>query len=203
MEHPHARGGGIVGGAAWRLLKAFGRRHRVAGRDMAALIVPSPALQRREGILNTSLTIVARQPEGARQFLGMRAYSGLKHNMAPTKGGRALWMTTKKAASWAQRHIDPARPWLLHKLGNLDIALLVRGEQAPNPDSTVTLTGETDATGMPRVALDWRLSDIDIRSVSVLVDALGHELKRLGLGTVRSEERRVGKEVVSKCRTRG
>src|SRR3546814_7520242 len=37
---------------------------------------------------------------------------------------------------------------------------------------------------MPRVALDWRLSDIDIRSVSVLVDALGHELKRLGLGTV-------------------
>src|SRR3546814_19760436 len=93
-------------------------------------------------------------------------------------------MTTKKAASWAQRHIDPARPWLLHKLGNLDIALLVRGEQAPNPDSTVTLTGETDATGMPRVALDWRLSDIDIRSVSVLVDALGHELQRLGLGTV-------------------
>src|SRR3546814_17010284 len=37
---------------------------------------------------------------------------------------------------------------------------------------------------MPRLALDWRFSDIDIRSVSVLVDALGHELKRLGLGTV-------------------
>src|SRR3546814_9535909 len=37
---------------------------------------------------------------------------------------------------------------------------------------------------MPSVALDWRLSDIDIRSVSFRVDALGHELKRLGLGTV-------------------
>jgi choline dehydrogenase-like flavoprotein len=184
MEHPHARGGRIVGGAAWQLLKAFGRRHRIAGQDMAALIAPSPALQRREGILNTSLTIVARQPEGARQFFGMKAYSGLKHNMAPTKGGRALWMTTKKAAGWAQRHIDPARPWLLHKLGNLDIALLVRGEQAPNPDSRVILTGETDATGVPRVALDWRLSDIDVRSVSILVDALGRALKRLGMGSV-------------------
>ena len=184
MEHPHARGGRIVGGAAWRLLKAFGRRHRIGGQDMAALIAPSEALQRREGILNTSLTIVARQPEGARQFAGMKAYSGLKHGMAPTKGGRALWMMTKKAAGWAQRHVDPARPWLLHKTGNLDIALLVRAEQAPNPDSRVMLADETDATGLPRVALDWRLSEIDVRSVSVLVDALGRELQRLGMGTV-------------------
>ena len=184
MEHPHGRGGRVVNGAAWRLLKAFGRRHRVNGQDLAALITPGEALQRREGILNTSLTIVARQPQGRRQFIGMKAYSGIKHSMAPTKGGRALWMVTKKAAGWAQRHIDPARPWLFNKLGTLEIALLVRAEQAPNHDSRVTLTRQTDATGVPRVALDWRLSEIDVRSVSVLVDALGRELRRLGLGTV-------------------
>jgi len=184
MEHPHARGGRIAKGAAWPLLKAFGRRHRVGGQDLAALIAPSQALQRREGILNTSLTIVARQPEGRRQFIGMKAYSGLKHSMAPTKRGRALWMVSKKAAGWAQRHVDPARPWLLHKIGNLEIALLVRGEQAPNPASRVTLTGETDATGVPRAKLDWRLSEIDVRSVAVLVETLGRELERLGLGTV-------------------
>ncbi|HEX9948317.1 MAG TPA: GMC family oxidoreductase [Allosphingosinicella sp.] len=184
MEHPHGRGGRIVKGAAWRLLKAFGRRHRVDGQDLAALISPSEKLQRREGILNTSLTIVARQPRGRRQFIGMAAYSGLKHKMAPTKRGRALWMATKKAAGWAQRHIDPARPWLLHKLGNLEVALLVRGEQAPNPASRVTLSGETDPTGVPRVRLDWRLSEIDVRSVKVLVESLGRELERLRLGTV-------------------
>lgn len=184
MEHPHARGGRIVDGAAWRLLKAFGRRHRIGGEDLAALIAPSEALQRREGILNTSLTIVARQPEGRRQFIGMKAYSGLKHKMAPTKGGRALWMVTKKAAGWAQRHIDPARPWLLHRLGGVEVTLLVRGEQAPNPDSRVTLSGDSDATGVPRVKLDWRLSEIDVRSVAVLVEALGRELARLGLGRV-------------------
>jgi choline dehydrogenase-like flavoprotein len=184
MEHPHARGGRIVRGAAWPLLNAFGRRHRVAGQDLAALIAPSEALQRREGILNTSLTIVARQPQGRRQFIGMKAYSGLKHKMAPTKRGRALWMVTKKAAGWAQRHIDPARPWLLHKMGNLEVALLVRGEQAPNPESRVTLTGERDTTGVPRVKLDWRLSELDVRSVEVLVETLGRELDRLGLGKV-------------------
>jgi len=188
MEHPHARGGRIVKGAAWPLLKAFGRRHRIAGQDLAALIAPGEALQRREGILNTSLTVVARQPQGRRQFVGMKAYSDLKHSMAPTRKGRALWMVTKKAAGWAQRHVDPARPWLLHKLGSVDVALLVRAEQAPNPDSRVTLVGERDATGVPRVALDWRLSEIDVRSVSVLVDTLGRELQRLGLGKVEPAE---------------
>jgi choline dehydrogenase-like flavoprotein len=188
MEHPHARGGRIVKGAAWRLLKAFGRRHRVGGQDLAALISPSEALQRREGILNTSLTIVARQPQGRRQFIGMKAYSGLKHKMAPTKRGRTLWMVTKKAAGWAQRHVDPARPWLLHKLGNLEVALLVRGEQAPNPASRVSLGDERDSTGVKRVKLDWRLSEIDVRSVAVLVEALGRELERLGLGRVEPAE---------------
>jgi choline dehydrogenase-like flavoprotein len=188
MEHPHARGGRIVEGASWQLLKAFGRRHRVAGQDLAALITPAEALQRREGILNTSLTIVARQPQGRRQFVGMKAYSGIKHSMAPTRRGRALWMATKKAAGWAQRHVDPARPWLLHKLGSLDITLLVRGEQAPNPESRVRLIGEKDATGVPLVALDWQLSEIDVRSVRVLVDALGAELGRLGLGRVEAAD---------------
>jgi choline dehydrogenase-like flavoprotein len=188
MEHPHGRGGRIVKGGAWTLLKAFGRRHRIAGQDLAALITPSEALQRKERILNTSLTVVARQPEGRRQFIGMKAYSGIKHSMAPTRSGRTLWMATKKAAGWAQRHVDPARPWLLHKIGSLDVALLVRAEQAPNPDSRVTLSAEKDAAGVPRVALDWRLSEIDVRSVSVLVESLGGELRRLGLGEVEPAE---------------
>jgi choline dehydrogenase-like flavoprotein len=37
---------------------------------------------------------------------------------------------------------------------------------------------------MPRVRLDWRLNELDVRSVDVLVRALGEELKRLGLGSV-------------------
>jgi choline dehydrogenase-like flavoprotein len=184
MEHPHARGGRIVDGKAWPLLKAFARRHRLAGGDVAALIAPAAPLQKEQGILNTSLTIVARQPQRAAQFWGMRAYSALKHDIAPTKAGRTLWMATKRAATWAQRTVDPLRPWLLHKAGRLDLALLVRGEQAPNPASRVTLGEERDALGMPKARLDWRLSELDVRSVEVLVQTLGEELARLGLGKV-------------------
>lgn len=188
MEHPHARGGRIDRASAWPLLKAFARRHRVAGQDIAALIAPAEALQRREGILNTSLTIVGRQPADARQALGMRAYSRIKHDMAPTRFGRTLWTGTKRAAGFAQRTIDPLRPWLLHKLGSVEIALLVRGEQAPNPASRVLLTDEPDALGVPRVALDWQLSELDVRSVRVLVDTLGAELARLDMGKVERAE---------------
>lgn len=184
MEHPHARGGRVVNGKAWPLLKAFARRHRVGGRDVAALITPSPELQRQEGLLNTSLTIVARQPEKAEQFWGMRAYGSLKHDLSPTRWGRRLWMGTKKAASWAQRHVDPFRPWLLHKAGQLEVALLVRAEQAPNPESRVVLSRDRDALGVPKVALDWRLSSLDKHSVTGLVDALDRELGRLKLGQV-------------------
>lgn len=37
---------------------------------------------------------------------------------------------------------------------------------------------------MPRVKFDWRLSAIDVDSVAGLVDAVGRESRRLGLGDV-------------------
>jgi choline dehydrogenase-like flavoprotein len=183
MEHPHARGGRVLGGQAWRLLNAFGRTHRLgSGQEVAALVRSGDRLQREQEVLNSSLTIAARQPADASQFWAMRAYGALKHGMAPTKGGRALWMATKKAATWAQRQVDPLRPWLMHKVGLRDLALVVRAEQAPNPDSRVLLTDMPDALGVPRAALDWRLTELDVRSVAVLVEGLDRELRRLGMG---------------------
>lgn len=189
MEHPHARGGRLRGGAAaWALLNAFGRTHRSGARELAGLIKPSARLQAELGILNSSLTIAARQPAGAAPALAMQAYSGLKHSIAPTRGGRALWMATKTAAVALQRRVDPLRPWLLQKLGLRDLALLVRAEQSPNPESRVTLSRRTDPLGVPRLALDWRTTALDVASVAALVRTLDEELGRLGLGRVEPAE---------------
>lgn len=183
MEHPHARGGRVVGGAAWRLLDAFKKR-RVGDREFAALIAPSARLQAEQGLLNTSLTIAGRRPVQGSEALLMRAYLHAKHRLAPTQRGRRLWRVTKHITGQAQYITDPLRPWLLHKAGRLDIALVIRGEQAPNPDSRVKLTADTDALGMPRAALDWRTSALDVDSAAGLVAALARELSRLGLGKV-------------------
>lgn len=183
MEHPHARGGRIIGGASWKLLDLFGRR-RSGGISFAPLLTPAVALQRSEGLLNTSLSIACRRPADGRQALLLAAYERMKHGTAPTARGRGLWKTLKRTVNAAQQVVDPARPWLQEKLGLGEIALVVRAEQAPNPGSRVRLGAELDALGMPRPVLDWRTSAIDVDSVVGLVSALGRELNRLGLGTV-------------------
>jgi choline dehydrogenase-like flavoprotein len=183
MEHPHARGGRVTGARSWTLLKAFRRRRR-NGQVLAALIAASADAQSRTQMLNSSLTIAARQPAGAIQFWAMRAYQRAKREIAPTRAGRALWMHTKRAANWVQRNADPLRPWLLHSAGRLELALLVRAEQAPHPDSRVVLSDRKDALGVPQLKLDWRLSALDVHSVETLVDLVGGEFRRLGLGEV-------------------
>ena len=53
---------------------------------------------------------------------------------------------------------------------------------APNPDSRVTLSGDRDRLGMPRVTLDWRLGELERRTLLEFVRTLANEFERLGLG---------------------
>ncbi len=184
MEHPHARGGRIVAAAPWRLLAASAMRRNGAHGYQAQVIAAAPELQRRERLLNSSLTIAARKPAGGKATLLKRAYLRTKEKTPPTFVGRTLWRATKGAARALRRASDPLLPWTFHRLGRVELALVIRAEQAPNPDSRVRLTDERDALGMPRIALDWRLSALDKHSVNGLVAATGRELVRLGLGQV-------------------
>ncbi len=61
-------------------------------------------------------------------------------------------------------------------------------EQAPNPDSRVTLGQATDALGLPRLRLDWRLSELDKRSLQEVHRTIAQEFGRQGLGRLRIEE---------------
>ena len=183
MEHPHARGGRIVGKADWRWLAAFAKR-RINGVEVSPAITPAESLQRREGLLNSALTIAVRQPEGGSHPLAKRAYLHVKHRTAPTRRGRTMWKATKQLVRGYTGLTGPFHPWLMKRLYNLDLALVVRAEQAPNPESRVKLNGSRDATGMPRVSLDWRLSPIDVDTITGLVGALDRESRRLGLGSV-------------------
>lgn len=62
-----------------------------------------------------------------------------------------------------------------------------RCEVVPNPESTVTLGDDVDALGMPRVKLNWRLTEQDYMSIKTVHDLIGQNLGASGLGRVKTE----------------
>ena len=187
MEHPHARGGRLHLRDIWPALRAFRQSHHVGRGRYAATLRPSDKLQRELGILNASFTPKVRLHRGERESLAKRVYDRVHLHVDPTRRGRALWHVTKGAARWVQTRTDPLLPWLRLRLGRAGLYLSVRGEQAPNSTSRVLLSEDRDALGMPKLALDWRLSELDKRTLRVVAAQLGAELERSGAGRVEPE----------------
>ena len=55
-------------------------------------------------------------------------------------------------------------------------------EQAPNPDSRVTLIGDTDPFGLQRIALDWRVTNEDLLRLRRTHQFIGEQVGAAGLG---------------------
>lgn len=59
----------------------------------------------------------------------------------------------------------------------------VRAEQRPNPDSRILLDeDDVDALGIPRVIVDWRVSDRDMADYRRILERIGAELGRESAG---------------------
>ena len=56
-------------------------------------------------------------------------------------------------------------------------------EQAPNPDSRITLGTETDALGKRKVCVDWRLTPLDMHTYRTAAKLFGGELASACGGT--------------------
>ena len=69
-------------------------------------------------------------------------------------------------------------------------------EQAPNPDSRVTLSDERDAFGMPRLRVDWRVTPLDLATVRGAYRLIARELERTGTGTLHFDDEAVESAVL-------
>ncbi|HEX2484763.1 MAG TPA: GMC family oxidoreductase, partial [Myxococcota bacterium] len=74
---------------------------------------------------------------------------------------------------------DPVGP----RAPRLEIMCLL--EQAPDPESRVSLSSERDDWGQRRARVDWRLGERERRTLELATESLARELGRLGLGRVR------------------
>jgi choline dehydrogenase-like flavoprotein len=198
MEHLHLLSGTYVSSKqdAERLERLY-TFHAVGNTLLYARLALSEETLRREKLLSYSVAI-------PRAFwpLTVRAAA---HKLLST--GRLLGASLRKGElREGRRHLDDmislafndAAPAVGRKMAGLakkkfldkfvrlkKVELFMLNhmtEQAPNPDSRVTLSDELDALGQRRVKLDWRLTPADIRSIVRAQRILDEELKRAGLG---------------------
>lgn len=94
------------------------------------------------------------------------------------------------SARWLTRRVLARRKLPSVSLANRAnvYSLHFDAEQAPNPDSRVTLVRDRDALGMPRLRVDWRHTSRDVDSVADCFRIVRRELAAAGVATFRVDE---------------
>jgi len=136
MDHPRARPAGLL---YWTDAAAerLAQYTRVDGVRGTLALRLGPAAQQRERITSSLFFAEASAPLAA---------------LPDERAGDVATARLLQRLAGAPAEAGLAEWW-------------VRCEQSPNPDSRVTLGSERDALGMRRVVLDWRLQEIDHRTL--------------------------------------
>ena len=186
MEHPHLTIGTLVAADP----RAFSRTYTVFDRDgthVVAGFAPSAEAQRRERILNCGATLVFR---GDGTEKGYQAYRELwrsaRQGQWPDKLGERVRSVMRDLGDVADGLRRPDGEPYVGAVGWT--GLFLRSEQAPNPDSRVSLGDALDPFGLPFSRLDWRLLPEDKRVLRATLRLIGEELGRLGLGRAQIPE---------------
>lgn len=102
------------------------------------------------------------------------------NNKDPRKSAEKFWKDISDARAAAEKVTEGSisRAFQLH----------TRIEQAPNPNSRVTLLSEKDELGVPKTKLNWELTNLDKYSIRRIYQLLGQQIGIAGLGRVRLNE---------------
>jgi choline dehydrogenase-like flavoprotein len=157
---------------------AFEFGHTKARGELAL----TPEIQRERRILNATVSLEPAPLDAPAESTFQWATPDVVAKMRAPARADAAAPDTAVADKAAPGTLvpDAAAPRTFH--------LLTRQEQAPNPASRVTLAPERDALGMPRVRLDWRLTDLDRQSFRAFYEVLGREMGRAGIGRMQMRD---------------
>ncbi len=137
--------------------------------------------QRLQATLNATASIVYDYDDGAVVDSIVRVYRAMaSRDWKELRAADVAHVAAHpfKVLGFGARHMGYTLPAFMRPTA---IRLSVISEQAPNPDSRVTLTNEVDRLGMPRARVDWRLTDLERGSLLAISRACRAEFSRLGL----------------------
>ncbi|WP_428487584.1 GMC family oxidoreductase [Rhodopila sp.] len=183
MDHPSGKLGTITSDAPARLADPYNRQLEVPGVPHPGEISLSRTIQERARLLNGRLRPQDYEESPPDGVLAVRQFdAGLRDGHFSGGLANEVW---RMAAD-----LGDIVPGIYRRLLGRPVVPLHRidfegfFEQAPNPDSRVSLADTIDALGQQRVRLDWRLTELDRRTYRAAADIFGSELARLGLGRV-------------------
>jgi choline dehydrogenase-like flavoprotein len=159
---------------------------RYVGATMFSLKVePTDAVMKREGWLNAMAHVAFQIPDA----LG---WMELRRILRSLQAGRLEFPSRDESIAMLRGSVELSRLVLTRYLakrrrspGAGNIHLLVDTEQAPNSDSRVLLDTRVDACGMPRARLEWRIGELERRTLTGFAQRVAGEFERLGLGRIR------------------
>jgi choline dehydrogenase-like flavoprotein len=158
----------------------------IEGTGVKAFLTPTPELQRHEQLLNCAAR--PRETRWQEATPGARALRGVFGDL---RQGRWPQDLTTHIGAIAQ-DIDELARTAYARLRNGAPPPVFRLyhwlEQAPNPDSRVTLAEERDAFGLRRARVDWRFTEQELRTTLRMQQLVGEELGRAGIGRLRLDE---------------
>ncbi|HYI72880.1 MAG TPA: GMC family oxidoreductase [Skermanella sp.] len=183
MEHPRDRIGSLTTSDPFHLIDMF--RPGWFGEHVFCPSITVPAEKTKtEQILNTRLQLLYVTDETSMATMRRFAQS-IAAGHVPDRLAEGLWdliQGTDITAYNLYRRAIHNRPMVPKPDGVHQVYFLCQAEQAPNPDSRITLSDRRDALGSRLPVLDWRLGELDKRTLQVQGKLLGGELARLGLG---------------------
>ena len=96
----------------------------------------------------------------------------------------------RKSAENMFKNWDEAAEKAKREKGNIERAfqLSTRIEQAPNPNSRVTIETEKDELGVPKANLHWELTALEKRSLRAIYRILGQQVGIAGIGRIKLME---------------
>lgn len=144
-----------------------------------------PAVERAQSLGRFMVYVFPRRDGGA-EAPGYRALRDLTKALRRGQMPERIWQMLGNVID----DLDGAAGNLWRRFVAASQVLTVRlhTETAPHPDSRVTLLDVRDPLGLPRVRLDWQITEFDRRTIRRGLEILGEELGRLGLGRLRLAE---------------
>ncbi len=148
-------------------------------------ITASKEFQTKQEILNIAAHVYFEHPQDCGIVAAKKILRSLRNrqisNISLADLGYVIndsddLLKVTKRYLWDKRSFSPKRG---------AVRLEAHIEQSPNQNSRISLTRDADVLGMPKVVINWQVTDQTLKTVTIFAQALAKEFERLQLGILK------------------